>query len=375
MKVHLRERKLTQSGRISLYLEYYKGSKKIDGKIKHEREFENLDMYLHLNPKTPFEKKHNKEIKLFAERIKTKRQSEYDHGKYGFASNTRLNTSFFAYYEKMMEERKESDGNYGNWESNFKHLRTYCPNDIAFRDIDEEFVKGYRNYLDKEAKTKSDTNLSQNSKVSYFNKLRACLNHAFENNIIQVNPAKKVKGFKAEETKREYLTFEELQAMANAECPFPIMKQAFLFGCLTGLRWSDIQKLIWEEVRDEETGSRIVFRQKKTDGMEYLDISNQARQLLGKREANSERVFKGLKYSANHNAGLLKWAMKAGITKHITFHSSRHTHAVLLLENGADIYTVQKRLGHKELRTTEIYADILDKKLKEAANIIPEIQL
>ena len=66
--------------------------------------------------------------------------------------------------------------------------------------------------------------------------------------------------------------------------------------------------------------------------------------------------------------------MRAGITKHITFHSARHTNAVLLLENGADIYTVSKRLGHKELRTTEIYAKIIDSKMKEAANSIPVLK-
>ena len=61
------------------------------------------------------------------------------------------------------------------------------------------------------------------------------------------------------------------------------------------------------------------------------------------------------------------------ITKHITFHSARHTNAVLLLENGADIYTVSKRLGHREIRTTEIYTKIIDEKMKEAANMIPEL--
>ncbi len=74
------------------------------------------------------------------------------------------------------------------------------------------------------------------------------------------------------------------------------------------------------------------------------------------------------------NINLLKWCMKAGITKHITFHSARHTNAVLLLENGADIYTVSKRLGHKEIRTTEIYAKIIDKKMKEAAYLIPTLK-
>ncbi|SEL73398.1 Phage integrase family protein [Maribacter orientalis] len=116
-----------------------------------------------------------------------------------------------------------------------------------------------------------------------------------------------------------------------------MLKNAFIFSCLPGLRWSDIDKLRWSEVRDEDTGSRIIFRQKKTDGLEYLYVSEQSRKLLGKRTNESDRVFRGLKYGAVYNTEILRWCMKAGITKHITFHSARHTNAVLLLENGADI--------------------------------------
>ena len=135
-----------------------------------------------------------------------------------------------------------------------------------------------------------------------------------------------------------------------------------------------LPKYIDREVRDEDEMARIVFKQKKTEGMEYLYISNQARELLGERAGSSERVFTGLKYGAQYNTEILRWCMRAGITKHITFHSARHTNAVLLLENGADIYTVSKRLGHKELRTTEIYAKIIDTKMKEAANSIPVLK-
>jgi len=143
----------------------------------------------------------------------------------------------------------------------------------------------------------------------------------------------------------------------------------------------DFNKLKWEEVRDEGTDQsgrpmyRIVFKQKKTDGVEYLYISKQARDLLGERRKPEDRVFNGLCYSAHMNIQLLKWCMQAGITKHITFHSARHTNAVLLLENGADIYTVSKRLGHREIRTTQIYAKIIDEKMKQAAEMLPKLNL
>ena len=119
--------------------------------------------------------------------------------------------------------------------------------------------------------------------------------------------------------------------------------------------------------------TRVVFRQKKTKGFEYLDISDQAVKYLGERGKPDERVFIGLKYSAWHNMALQRWCMDAGINKTITFHCGRHTFAVLQLSLGTEIYTVSKLLGHKELKTTEVYARILDEKKREAVNKIPEL--
>ena len=76
-----------------------------------------------------------------------------------------------------------------------------------------------------------------------------------------------------------------------------------------------------------------------------------------------------------YNIEIVRWCNRSGVAKHITFHSARHTNAVLLLENGADIYTASKRLGHRELRTTQIYAKIVDNKMKEAAEMIPELKI
>lgn len=237
------------------------------------------------------------------------------------------------------------------------------------------FVKRVRNYFEKEAKTKSDTLLSLNSKYSYYNKFKASLRAAFDDGYLSINFASKTKSFEQAESQREYLTHQELQSLASTDCKYEVLKRAFIFSCLCGQRWSDINAMVWSEVRDEDNDvSRINFRQEKTEGVEYLYISKQARELLGERQNPSERVFKGLKYGAVYNNEIVRWCNRAAISKHITFHSARHTNAVLLLENGADIYTVSKRLGHREIRTTAIYAKIVDQKMKEAANLIPEIK-
>ncbi len=381
MKIHLRKKKL-KSGKTSLYIEYYKGHKITpEGKIKHIREFEYLELYLVTNPKSANEKRKNTEQLELADQILAIRKAEIYQGKYQIQNSSKEKLNFIEFYNLKKEERYQTKGNYDNWDAAQKHLEQYCPAHITFNDIDVDFIKGYKKYLDTVAVTKSRKKLSQNTKHTYFNKFKACLNAAFDEGYLKENLMKKVKGFSMGESTREYLTSDELQKLSQTDCTIPLLKRAFLFSALTGIRWSDVNKLKWSEVREEgrdDTGNeifRIVFQQKKTDGVEYLYISEQARGLLGERKDPKERVFKGLRYSAHMNLQLLRWCMFAGITKHITFHSARHTNAVLLLENGADIYTVSKRLGHKEIRTTEIYAKIIDKKMKEAANLIPKLEL
>ena len=377
MKISLSQRKL-KDGRISLSIEFYRGSEiTADGKRKHLRSFENLDTYLIIDPKTAKEKKENKEALEFAENVVAIRKAEYAQGRFELKNTAKAKRIFLNFFADLAEEKRtlDSSNNYGNWYSTYQHLKKVVPKNLTFEEIDENFIKKVRKYFEKDAISKSEIPLSQNSKYSYFNKFKAALRNAFDNGYLTVNYASKVKSFEQAESQREYLIFDELQRLAKAECKYPVLKKAFLFSCLSGLRWSDINTLIWKEVRDEGDVSKVNFRQEKTDGVEYLYISKQARELLGERQDPQERVFKGLKYGMTYNTEIVRWCNRAAVPKHITFHSARHTNAVLLLENGADIYTVSKRLGHRELRTTQIYAKIVDSKMKEAAEIIPELTL
>ena len=377
MKISLSQRKL-KDGRISLSIEFYRGSEITeDGKRKYFRSFENLETYLFIDPKSAKERKENKEALEFAENVVAIRKAEYAQGRFELKNTAKAKRIFLNFFADLAEEKRtlDSSNNYGNWYSTYQHLKKVVPKNLTFEEIDENFIKKVRKYFEKDAISKSEIPLSQNSKYSYFNKFKAALRNAFDNGYLTVNYASKVKSFEQAESQREYLIFDELQRLAKAECKYPVLKKAFLFSCLSGLRWSDINTLIWKEVRDEGDVSKVNFRQEKTDGVEYLYISKQARELLGERQDPQERVFKGLKYGMTYNTEIVRWCNRAAVPKHITFHSARHTNAVLLLENGADIYTVSKRLGHRELRTTQIYAKIVDSKMKEAAEIIPELTL
>jgi len=364
MNVTLRQRE--KSDKVSLYLDYYH---------KGKRQYEYLQLYLIPDPEkgtlSREQKDENRKTLALAEAIRSKRNMEIQNGIFGFQDQGKMKGSFLRYVEYLAEKRKDSEGNYGNWDSALKHLKKFVKFDITFAQIDKRWLDDFKEYLQKTSRTPSLQPLSQNSASSYYNKIRAALKQAYKEGILQRNPADETDGIKPGEPQREFLTLEELQAIVKVECEIPILKRAFLFSTLTGLRWSDINKMTWSEVQhSNEIGFYIRFRQKKTKGVETLPISDQAYELLGEPASADDRVFSGLKYSAWHNLKLQQWVMKAGISKTITFHCARHTYATLQLTLGTDIYTVSKLLGHKDLKTTQIYAKIIDERKKEAANKI-----
>lgn len=369
MKVTVREKKIA-GGRKSLYLDFYPPIILPDTGKPTRREF--LGLYVFERPKSDSEKNQNKETRQLADSIRAKRQVELQAGVYGFWNQTKRRTDFLAYFRNLAEARKDSQSNYENWMSAYNYLESFTKGHCTIGDIDERFCADYRDFLLNSPSLKRNKNrLAQNTAMSYYDKFRAALKQAFNEKLIAENPARQVKGIKETETQREFLTLEELQALAGTECDLPELKRAALFSALTGLRWSDIEKLVWSEIQSSESnGCYIRFTQKKTKGAETLPISEQAFQLLGERGGPNENIFKGLKYSAWLNLKLAQWVMRAGITKQISFHCFRHTFATLQLTLGTDIYTVSKMLGHKELKTTQIYAKVIDKKKVEAANKI-----
>ena len=373
--IRLRTR-LLKDGRSSIYLDLYHNGK---------REYEYLKLYL-IPEKSRADKETNKKTMQLAEAIKAKRIVDYQNGKFGF-HQPEHNIRFFDYYSAMCEKRKgapESRGNWGNWYSCYKHLKIYEKNeDITFDDITPDWVQGFKDYLENDAKAWSPRyereleyhKLSRNSKLSYFNKLRACIHQALADGVISDNPLRGVDNFKAEESKRMYLTIDEIKAITAADCPAPGVKRAFLFSCLTGLRRSDIMKMTWSEVHKQGEYTRIIFKQKKTSGQEYIDITPQAAELLGERRNPTDLVFNDFLTASATNHAIKVWMLRAGITKEITFHCARHTFAVMMLDIGTDIYTVSKLLGHRELSTTQIYAKVLDKTKQAAVMNIPDIGL
>ncbi|EGQ9303088.1 site-specific integrase [Vibrio vulnificus] len=384
MKISIQKRTLRADGTRSLRLVYDHGyaTNTLGGRQnKRKRSYETLDLYVHDKPKTPTQRQHNKEHMLLAETIRSKRLVEWQSQKHGFEDRTKRSASFIDYFQRQIDikEQTTSRSNHSIWLSARKHLLFYCgKHDLSFDELDKDWLDGFKYYLTNEAKTKSDEPLSRNTQSSYFNKVRAAINEAHREGIIRDNPLAQVTSIKAKTTKRVYLTLDEVNALAHTECRYPVLKRAFLFSCATGMRWCDIHRLTWSEIETFNNHKRIIFDQVKLShgdakSLLYLDLPKFAESLLGPVKAAHERVFKGLKYSSYMNVELLRWSLAAGISKHVTFHSGRHTFAVIQLSRGIDIYAVSKLLGHSELKTTEIYADIIEQRRMEAMLTFPDI--
>ena len=373
-KVTLREKPISKN-RHSLYLDFYPPI--IDPTTGKPTRREFLGFYLIDKPKSPIDKDHNKETLAVAESIRQKRQNILDKPEIytGYEQEQlRLKEqgeqNFVEYFKKLVDKRKAS--NHDNWVSAYKYLDTFTKGTLRVNDLNEKFFNDFKEYLLTTQSNKSDkVILSQNSAVSYFNKVKAALKQAFKDGMLQTDLNAKIEPIKTAETQRNFLTIEELNSLVRTECQNVLLKRAALFSALTGLRHSDIQKLTWSELEYiEGNGYFIQFKQQKTKGVEMMPISEQAFSLLGERKKPTDKVFDGLEYSAYQNKFLYQWITAAGISKDITFHCFRHTFATLQLSKGTDIYTVSKMLGHRELKTTQIYAKIIDETKRKAADSI-----
>lgn len=379
IKVTLREKKITK-GRKSLYLDYYPPIPHPETGKPTRRKF--LGILIIDKPKTEKEKAHKKQQLALANSIRNKRwevlnkpEIYLEFEKEQLRLKELGQECFVEYFKQLADKRKAS--NHDNWISALNYLNDFTNNNLKFKDLNQKFLNDFKEYLlNTTSKRSKKTKLSQNSAGSYFNKVKAALKQAYSDGILQYNLNAKIKPIKAAETRRECLTLDELNKLVKTPCNSDLLKRAALFSALTGLRFSDIQKMKWNELEYiSGQGYFLNFNQNKTKGVEVLPISEQAYSFTEGTENPKDmpqdvEVFEELKYSAYHNKHLFQWIGAAGITKDITFHCFRHTFATLQLFNGTDIYTVSKMLGHKDLKTTQVYAKIVDESKRKAANNI-----
>lgn len=323
----------------------------------------------------------DQEACIYADGVRKIRQKEYDNADLysdteteQSEQNQRLQCNFIEYFQKTAKERhrNSSQSIIVNWQRVYELLKIFAAGDtLLFSQINLKTAEEFRRFILSApcGGNKSGT-VSQNTASTYFSIFKAGLKQAFIDGYLTIDISAKIKGIQEQESRREHLTAEELNTLAATPCDRPIMKRAALFSALTGLRHCDIQKLRWSEVQKDGDQVRLNFTQQKTKGVEYMPISDQAYQLCGEPRQPEQFVFEDLPDPSWISKPLERWIKSAGITRKITFHCFRHTYATLQLAGGTDIYTVSKMLGHTNVKTTQVYAKVVDEKKQKAVNTI-----
>jgi site-specific recombinase XerD len=324
---------------------------------------EYLGIYIYEKPRTEIEKEYNREMLTKAEAIRAIRVQSIINENFGFLDKNKRNADFLDYFYQV-STRKDP-----KWSMVYAHFEKFVKGKCSFGDVTVDLCRKFRAYLLFTDQLKSKKlKVSQNSAAGYFSTFRSLLKIAYRDKLINENINDFLESIDIKDTKKEYLTLDELKILSETPCDIPVLKTASLFSCLTGLRISDILKLDWSEIvfaSDGEYCMRICTE--KTETESTLPISLEALQLCGERSTG--KVFKGLERNMTQQP-LKSWITLAGIDKNITFHCFRHTFATLQIALGTDIYTVSKMLTHKNVSTTQIYAELVNSKKRESANKI-----
>lgn len=316
-----------KSGNYSLYLDlYYKG----------RRTQQRLNIIL--SPDNP---RNEELIKLALNKALVMQFDDADQD-IGY-KRPEKDRDFVEFYDDLAEKRNR------RYKAAGKKLRAFTKGSIRFADIDSKWISDFRNYLVR------DSDISTNTAWAYFGNIKAALRQAKIEGIIEKIPGSDL-NISQEETERVWLTMDEVKRISEVEPKYPMVLDAFLFGCYTGLRISDIERLTWSNIQD----GYVVLKQKKTKTPFRSPLTDQAKNILRHLDFESERVF-DLPSRRTIQAELSRIVKAAGIDKDVTFHTSRHTFAVVALASGkVDFYTLSKLLGHKRRSTTERYAQIID---------------
>lgn len=316
------------------------------------------------------DKDQNKEIMRLAEICRSKRETQLLTGSWDIQDPIAGRKKLISYLDECAAERKHSDYITGC----IRYLKRYQNGEtIQLVQITPQFINGFQQFL------LHGTKLSATTAYDYAKAVRMAMRKAVRENILVKNPAESVKSLPEPETDLVFLNEEELQKLFNTEIGGGLgaeIRKAFIFACYTGLRISDIKSLKWGDI--ESSPLQIIKKQKKTQRIAYIPLKKTAWDSIDDYQEHNpnDKVFMLLsKTQAQTNKYLIKWAVNAGISKPIGWHTARRTFATLALENGVDIYTVAKLLGHKGIKQAAKYAQATDKLRRKAIDALPEIRI
>ncbi len=267
---------------------------------------ETLGIVIYAEPANEMQRRFNQEMEEKAEAIRCIRYQSLINEQFGFLDKAKQKMDFLAYFEKKAKSK------YDKWMCIYLHFKKFCGGSCTFGDITGCLCEDFREYLLYAHNLRHPDKkipLSNNSAAGYWSTFRCLLKMAYKEKYITENVNDFLEGIKWQEVKKEYLTLDEMKILDATEA----------------LKYCG------------ERGEGLIFK--------------------GFRRSMAQQPFK-------------KWVKAAGIEKKLSFHCLRHSFATILISLGIDVYVVSKMLTHRSVRNTQIYADVVSDKKREASNAI-----
>lgn len=351
----------------SLYLDIYR---------EGIRSNEFLRLYIKSKPRTKEDRQKNKETLELAEKIRTERESIFNHENFGFTAPAKQKVNFLDFYQNYIDKYQKKDirmiiGSYKRFLDFLAIHYPYYKKKIRPDELDKEMMIAFVAYL-------QERSVGEGAKA-YYQRFKKVVKNAHEKGLMQKVPYTGVQ-CKVDENalRKDVLSVEEIKILASTPYQNQEVKRAFIFCLYTGIRFCDVVDLKYSNV--DFSHKTLKFEQIKTKGSSsnsivIIPLNKTILSLIGDKPKMDTVIF-----TLPSQAGCLKalrtWVKRAGIDKHITWHCARHSFAVNLLgEYKTDIKTVSSLLGHSGLRHTEKYTRAVDSLKKTAINSFPELEL
>lgn len=383
------QEKLLTDGRKSLYLEYYLGRQQWTDeetgkiKVKHDRKKESLNLYLIAKPRTPIERQTNEETLILAKKIRFEREQQLkeDRAGYRLKSNKKINVFDFmqSYYNSYTKGDKRMI------KAAIKRFKDFITieypiykNNIAPEQLTKDMMLRFVEYLQGISKGEGA--------LTHYKRFKKIIKYGVEHDVIRKNPCNGIV-CKGDENAlvKDVLSLEEMEQLQNTkyEQQNPNLRRAFIFCLYTGIRFCDVKDLMYNDV--DYSNRLLTFNQKKTQGHSSkswvtIPLNDGLLSLIGDHPSNEKgekintHIF-NLPSQSMCLRSLRSWVKLAGINKHITWHCARHSFAVNILNNGANIKTVASLLGHSGLQHTEKYTRAVDSLKQAAIDSLPKIKI
>lgn len=380
--------KVLSDGRESLFLDFYFGfemavSSKTGREYKRvntRREY--LSLYLWQAPRGTAEKHQNREILELAKKIRFERGQQVLEDAEGYRLKKERDINFLDYFRAYIDCYTKKDKRMVVMALNrFTDFLIDTPEYSRFakrikpNQVTKDMVLDFIEYLQSRHKGEGA--------ASVYARFKKVVKYGVEHDVFLKNPTNGIT-IKADQERltKDVLSIEEMQQLINTHYvgQNPDIRRAFIFCMYCGLRWCDVKDLTFANV--DYSNRLLKFEQAKTKGHSaasgvVLPLNEGLLALIGKPQTEDKRkelVFPLPSHTMCLKA-LRRWVARAGIDKHITWHCARHSFAVNILNNGANIKTVASLLGHSGLKHTEKYTRAVDS-LKEAAiNSLPELTI